>query len=248
MFRFNVVLFNLTFRGRFSTVRKKKREKFAGNFGRVESFRSFAPVFRMEPEIRIIHVAFELFVRFGIRNVTMGDIARELGMSKKTLYQYYADKAAIVLASAEGFFQREACMVREIEQQGENAVHELVLIMNWVTQHLRNITPSLMYEVQRYYPEAWMVFDKHRRENALAAIHRNLKRGISEGLFRAEINPDLVARLRIASYSQTADAAILPPDQYSFIQVQEALLDLYIHSIATPAGLVQYHQYCAKQS
>lgn len=201
------------------------------------------PISRMEPDQRIIHVAFDLFTRYGIRNVTMDDIARELGMSKKTLYQHYEDKAAIVLASAEGFFEREACLIQEIEQQGENAVHELVLIMNWMGQNLKNMSPSLMYEVQRYYPEAWKVFDKHRQENALQAIIRNLKRGMEEGLFRSELDAELVARLRIASYSHTNDSGILPQDRYSFIQIQEVLFDLYLHSIATPAGLERYHQY-----
>jgi TetR/AcrR family transcriptional regulator, cholesterol catabolism regulator len=200
----------------------------------------------MEPEQRILQVAFDLFTRFGVRNVTMDDISRDLGMSKKTLYQCFSDKAALVLACVEGFFQREACISVEIEQQSENAVHEQVLIMNWLEQNFHYTSPSMIFEMQRYYPAAWQLFDKHRRENALKAIIRNLERGISEGLYRRELNVELTARLRVLSYSNPGDPTILPPERYSFVQIQSTLLESYLYSITTPAGIERYLQYRKK--
>jgi len=223
---------------------------------RVESFRSFAPDFNdtygkhvtslaeiTEIEKRIVQQASDLFMRYGVRNVTMDDIVRELGISKKTLYQYFPDKAELVLRVSAEFFHLEESAFCAIEAQAENAIHELVLIMQWMGQMFSKMSPNLIFEIHRYYPTAWALFDTHRCEHSLIKIITNLKRGVEEGVFRADINIDLVARLRVGAFSQPHDAKLFPADKYSFLAVQQESFLLFVHSIVTPKGLALFHQY-----
>jgi AcrR family transcriptional regulator len=197
----------------------------------------------MELEQRIIQQSREMMMRYGIRNITMDDIARELGISKKTLYQHYADKAAIVQRVSEAHMEEENRMQEEFSRSAENAIHEVIMIMRWIDSHFQQIPANLLFELQRYYPQAWALFDSHRCEFALFKIIENLRRGIAEGLYRPEMDVELVARIRVGQFSLVQDTKILPPDRYPFVAIQHEMLALFMHSIVTTEGKALFQQY-----
>lgn len=182
-------------------------------------------------------------MRYGIRNVTMDDIARELGISKKTLYQHFPDKAAIVLRVSEAHMEEERQMQGRFAETAENAIHEVMMIMRWMDSHFQQIPSNLVYELQRYYPQAWAIFDNHRCDFALVKIIENLKRGIAEGLYRPEMDVELISRLRVAQFSAAQDAKVIPPDRYSFGYIQYQMLELFMYSIVTEKGRSLFQQY-----
>src|SRR6478672_553263 len=116
----------------------------------------------MEPKDRILEKSDELFFRYGIRSVSMDDIAAQLGMSKKTLYQYYADKDELVTAAIEEqlITNRNECV--ECSRQGENAVHEVFLSFDKVQALLNAMNPSMLFDMEKYHPTAYKKFQEFR--------------------------------------------------------------------------------------
>ncbi|MEP7277724.1 MAG: TetR/AcrR family transcriptional regulator [Bacteroidota bacterium] len=146
---------------------------------------------------RIKQHAGDLFMKYGVRSVSMDDIANQLGMSKKTIYQYYADKDELVDAViANEINHNEACCQTDINDS-ENAVHELFLAMDMVLEMFRSMNASVLYDLEKYHPAAFQKFLKHKNDYLYNVIRNNLVRGIREGLYRDDINIDIISRFRV---------------------------------------------------
>lgn len=148
---------------------------------------------------RIRQKAHDLFMQFGLRSVSMDDIANNLGISKKTIYQYYADKDELVDAVINGIINnnRQCC---EIDQQNaENAVHEIFLAMDFMMEIFRSMNPSLLHDLQKYHPVTFQKFSKHKNDYLYTLIKENILRGIREELYRPNIRVDVMARFRVNS-------------------------------------------------
>ena len=148
---------------------------------------------------RIHKKAHELFMQYGLRSVSMDDIANGLGMSKKTIYHYYADKDALVdeVVSAIIGHNQEVCELDK--KKAENAIHEIFLAMDLIMEMFRSMNPSLLFDMQKYYPAAFQKFSKHKNDYLYGVIRENIVRGIKEELYRADIKVDVLARFRVES-------------------------------------------------
>ena len=131
----------------------------------------------METEIRILAGAEELFSRFGIKNVTMDEIARHLGMSKKTIYLHYIDKNKLVQEVVNRMIQAHDHQCKEFESKSENAINEIFLIMNYMNAFFSQMNPNLFFDMQRYHPEAWKYFTKFKEDVILEQVVNNLEKG-----------------------------------------------------------------------
>ena len=146
----------------------------------------------METGTRILDKSQELFLRYGIKSITMDDIARELGISKKTLYQYVDNKADLIQQIVVRFIQEEKERIGEICRQSTDAIEEMFNIASHVTQHLRSMAPSTMYDLQKYYREAWKMIEALNQQHIYNIIRENIEKGIRQGIYRKDINPDIM--------------------------------------------------------
>ncbi len=192
--------------------------------------------------LRILHTAESLFFRFGIRSVTMEDIAKELSISKKTIYQFFKDKDEIVLKVSQQIFEKERVQMNRMHEQGENVIHEMVLISRYIRQHVAEANPSAMHDLQKFYPEAWKSFLVFKMES-LRLIERTIKKGITEGYFRADINPRILAILRSETIELSFSQQLFPRQDFEPLEVQEQLFEHFINGILTDKGRKLYHKY-----
>ncbi len=197
----------------------------------------------MEIQTRILEHATQLFLKYGVKSITMDDIAKELGISKKTIYQSFSSKADIVYQTAKSFFLKEIAQAEVICNEASNAVDELLRTLQWTINTLTHISPSLIMEVEKYYPQTWEVFTHFQQDYLLRLAQENLERGISEGYFRDDLNIDIVARIRILQIQASLSTQIFPLDQFDPISVQREILEVYAYSILTQKGKEVYHQY-----
>src|SRR5512133_1482862 len=153
----------------------------------------------MEAKERILVKANELFNRYGIRSVSMDDIAAQLGMSKKTLYQYYTDKDDLVNAVFDIVLATNRSQCTDCIRKGENAIHEVFLSFDMVEEMLKNMNPSLLFDMQKYHPSACKKFEDFRNGFLYKVIKANLERGIREELYREDIDTDILSRYRLHS-------------------------------------------------
>lgn len=190
----------------------------------------------METLNRILDHAEEMFLRIGVKSITLNDLARELGISKKTIYQHFENKAQLVQAVSERFFRSEEAEMLKITANAKNAIEEIVLIMQGMVQSKANISQNLIFEVQKYYPKAWRVFEGHSCNFMMQKVEENLRRGVAEGLYRSDLNIDLTARLRVAHVEAGFRPDLFPPNQFSFIEIQTATTEIYLHGIVSEKG------------
>ncbi len=190
----------------------------------------------MEPEEKIIKGAEELFFRFGVRSVTMDDIAKHLGMSKKTIYQCYKDKDEMVFKLMQVQVQQHEEVFGGIRKNAANVIEEIFEIMKEISSYLSRVNPLLMYELQKYYPKAWSLF-KGLKENFIQKMVENsINNGKEQGIVREDINTKILSRLRMEEVEMAFNPLIYPSDKFNHVEVQIALTEHFLYGICTLKG------------
>jgi AcrR family transcriptional regulator len=199
----------------------------------------------METDIkdRIRSKAHELFLRYGIRSVSMDDIAAQLGMSKKTVYQYYNDKDELVDAALEIEINKGQQDCTECFNKAKDAVEEIFLTMENIVEQFRHMNPTVVYDLEKFHHNAYRKFLKHKNEFLLEVIRKNIERGIREELFRPEINADILSRFRLESMMIAFNMDVFPPRKYNLAEVTVEIIEHYLYGLATIKGHKQILKY-----
>lgn len=190
----------------------------------------------METKDRVLQGAEELFFKYGIKSVTMDDIAKHLSISKKTIYQFYSDKNEIVDTLMRLKLEEDKVSIQQIHLESENVITEVFGLMKHMSQMFSKLNPNVFYDLQKYHPEAWKLFNAFKEECMEAMVENAIKKGAKEGLVRADINTKIIARLRMEEIQLGFNATVFPPDKYKIIDVQLELLDHFLHGICTLKG------------
>ncbi len=218
--------------------RKFKKYK-AGNFGNRKCFHSFAHEFKyssMKPKDRILRGAEELFFKYGIKSVTMDDIAKHLSISKKTIYQFYGDKNEIVETLMHLKFEEDKCVFRQIHTEAENVIVEVFELMKHMSSMFVKMNSNLFYDLQKYHPKAWNFFTEFKEECVETMVESAIKKGMKDGLVREDVNTKIIARLRMENIQMGFNPDVFPPDKFKIADIQLALLDHFLHGICTLKG------------
>ena len=190
----------------------------------------------MEPKDRILKGAEELFFMYGIKSITMDDIAKHLGISKKTIYQFYSDKNEVVETLMTQRLKKNECEFQNIAKESVNVIEEVFEMMKHVGVIFSQMNPNLFYDLQKYHPKAWKLFKKFKEECIERMVEESVKHGIKQGLVRADINTKIVTRLRMEEVEMGFNPQAFPPDKFKIVDVQLALLDHFLHGICTLKG------------
>jgi AcrR family transcriptional regulator len=219
-----------------------------GNFYYAVSFHSFASAMtEIDYKQRILVKSGELFMQYGVRSISMDDIAFSLGISKKTIYQYFSDKdelvGAVILAKLSE--NEQICSVDR--RQAENAIDELFKAMEMAEQMLRTLNPSVMFDLRKYHPNAYGLIEKHKNEFLFNIIRSNLEWGIEEGLYRPELNINIITHLRIKTMLLAFDPAFFSEQKSSIVDIEQQILEHYLFGIVTLKGYELVLQYQHKR-
>jgi len=196
---------------------------------------------------RILSEAEQLFWRYGVRSVTMEDIARELGISKKTIYQHFSDKEDILYQVIN---QKIHADVSEIEcsmQENDNPVEGLLMVLVLMEKSKAEVSPNLLVDIKRYYPKAFALFRKHIDQHLMKSILENIQNGMIQGLYRADINPTILARMRIEQIELAFNNEFFPASQYAMLDIQRQLIHHFVRGMLTEKGFAIYNQYINKE-
>jgi len=223
---------------------QKILNSFHGNFIYEKSFHSFALDFTiMEVKERILLKAADLFMRYGIRSVTMDEIAGQLGISKKTIYQFFTDKDEIVEGVVDKEIYANECKASGFLMASENAIHEVFISLGEMEEMFKAMNPLMMYDLEKHHPKAHKKFRDHITKFLYQLIIENLERGIKEKLYRPEINKDIIARYRIEVAFMAFNQDVFPHSKYLISDVARELGMLFIYSIATLKGIQVIEKY-----
>ncbi len=178
----------------------------------------------------------DVFMKYGIRSVTMDDLARHLSVSKKTLYKYFKDKNDLVIKGMEYHHKMEQCAMEACFDEKLNAIDENFAISKVILEQLQNIHPSVMYDLEKYYPEAMAKFDDYKKTVVKEWVENNLKKGIEEGLFREDINIPIITAMYLARMNDFMHTDLFP-EEYSPADIYLEIFRYHIRGVASQKGV-----------
>ncbi|MBL7895701.1 MAG: TetR/AcrR family transcriptional regulator [Bacteroidia bacterium] len=190
----------------------------------------------MTPEEKILLGAQELFYKYGIRSVTMDDIAKNLGMSKKTIYQYFKEKEEIVHRLMQCDVQGHECAFKSIYDNANNVVEEVFEMMKRMAEIFGKVNPQLFYELQKFYPKTWKLLRDFKTNFVQKMVEVSLEKGKKDGLVRHDVNVKILARLRMEQVEMAFNPNIYPPDKFNIIEVQLSLDEHFLYGVCTLKG------------
>jgi len=190
----------------------------------------------MEVKERIKQKADELFRRYGIKSVTMDEIANQLGVSKKTIYHSFSDKTELVddVIADMLQFNKECCQSYKLNSQ--NAIHEVFLAMDMLQVIFDNMNPSILFDIERNYPVTYKKFKEYKYKYLFELVKENIERGIHEELYRPGINIDVVAKIRLETMMLPFNEQLFPKNKFSLVMLHQQLIEYFLFGIASLKG------------
>ena len=193
----------------------------------------------MSEELKnILQKVRELYMKYGIKSITMDDVALELGISKKTLYQYVTDKDDLV-----GKFVFNEIELRQEEickcfKTGFNAIEELLEISIFMNKLIRDQNPATDHDLKKYYPHHYQKMVNVRREGIFNYIFQNMKKGMAEGLYRDDIDAEIISKLYISRVESIHLNDLFTVEEFTSLKLFIELLNYHIRGIATENGIM----------
>lgn len=194
---------------------------------------------------RIKQKAHDLFMQYGVRSVTMDEIAVQLGVSKKTLYQYYADKDELVDAVIIDILGVNETRCTKDRNLAKNAIHEVFLAIDMMQEMFQDMNPSVLFELERYYPKAFEKFKKHKYSFLYKILQENIERGMAEEIYRPDIDVEILVKARLENMMLPFNQLVFPKNKYNLIKVETELTTHFLYGLATTKGyklITKYQQ------
>ncbi len=187
-------------------------------------------------------------MRYGIRSINMDEIASSLGISKKTIYQFFKDKEELIFAVIERETAENEKECVQFQTQASDAVQEIFLAVENLEELLRSMHPQAVSDLEKYHPRAYQKIREFKYQFLLEAMVGNLRRGIEEGVYRSDLQKDIVARSRIEASFLVFNADVFPHSRYSMADVSFELAILFLHGVATDKGRKLIEKYTKERN
>ena len=194
----------------------------------------------METKEKIIETAKDQFMRFGVRSVTMDDIARMAGVSKKTIYQEFADKNQLVYETFESAIAQDKKMMDQIPKYQDGVIEHLLGLSAFIRKRFSDFNPMVLNEIQRYFPQCWQLFEEFKNKHIANEIIELLEKGKIEGVIRKELNSEIIAIMRIEQMMLTFDPLKFPTSKYNQLELQLQIFEHFLYGIFTDKGKEAY--------
>ncbi len=197
---------------------------------------NFAENFTAEME-ELLQKITKLYFQYGIRSVTMDDLAREMGMSKKTLYVHFKDKDDVVDKVLMHHLQNHRCNMAFLEMKNKNAIDQLLNISKFLIEHVQKVNPTVNYDLMKYYPATWQKVIAYKNESVNNYIKANILKGIEEGLFRDDFNVEIIAKIYAMRLDMVGNDEWLTKKIYTFDEIFNTIFIYHLRGIASKKGL-----------
>jgi TetR/AcrR family transcriptional regulator, cholesterol catabolism regulator len=197
---------------------------------------------------KILSASTELFRQYGFKAVTMDDIARRAGISKKTLYQHFANKHEVVNETVVWYKCKISDQCQAIIDESDNPIDAMLRSQQLMDQTYKQMNPLAVLEMQRFFPEAYKTFRDKLQDVDVTMIKNNILEGIAQGLYRENVNADLMARYRLETSLIMFQPNLLVNERYDMLFVSGELCEHFLYGIMTAKGEKVYQKYKDKYS
>jgi len=190
----------------------------------------------LEVQNRILEVAGSQFFSLGFTKVTMDEIAHEMGMSKRTLYQYFPGKKALL---------RKALLSRTKRISQSNETHfgkKLEQALTLVATEIPHFSPIFLRDIQRHAPEVWQELDQRRQETIHTRFGQLIQEGVKEGFLRKDIDAEVLVLLFSTLIRNIVNPETLSHLPLSAPQAFSVISGVLFEGILTDKGRAQYRK------
>lgn len=190
-----------------------------------------------DQERTILSGAAELFLKYGIRSITMDDVARELAVSKKTLYKYVSNKAELVDRCVRISLEQVHDVIENVMDKSTNAIDEVFAIDEAVDNMMKVKYPAIEFQLSKYYPQTWKWLMGKQREVIMSHTRKNLEKGVDQGLYRPEINIEFINYIYYGRFVSLNDESAVPAGICSNPEFMHEYLNYHLRGIVSKKGL-----------
>ncbi len=184
----------------------------------------------------------ELFFEFGIKNLNMDDISHKLGISKKTLYRFVKSKEDLITRIFEYDQVKWAEAMNIIGSQEVNAIEKLFKVSLLVYEEMKRFNPMLLFELRKYYESLYNEFHNQKLDHISRSMRINLKKGISEGLYRNDLNIEAVVAIYMNYLVEIHNAQVCRVAEVTFDELFRVMFENHIRAISTPEGVAYFEK------
>jgi len=194
------------------------------------------PEIMSNKKAEIVEKIHSLYHKYGIRSVTMDDVVHELGISKKTLYQYFTDKTELVSAVMDRAYEIRKKEMAAAMKNRKNAIEEMLFYYELQLKMIKDYKPTLLYDLKKYYPEIYEKVTDRKRKHIYESVLYNLKRGKKEGLYRSELDEEILARLNLMRIEGIMSLGIFTLDEITSGEFFREVFTYHMYGIVNDKG------------
>jgi AcrR family transcriptional regulator len=181
-----------------------------------------------------------LFQEYGIRSITMDDIANKLGCSKKTLYVFFENRKELVLKVISNDMNKHELDINNVIAKKLHPIEEILSLNVIAINKLKTCHPSFQYDLKKYYPKSWEIFDRNNKQLTYKTCIKNLKKGIKNGCYRKDINPEIMSKMFSEKIELVFNGLLFKANDVSFSEVFNEMINHYILGIVNENGREYY--------
>lgn len=191
----------------------------------------------MDQKRKIIENSLEMFFQKGCKVVTMDDIAKENGVSKRTLYELFTDKSHLLEECLRHLYNRMTEHVSNYKGQYDNVIDAMFRMHNEHSDNLMDLNKKFFEELKRYYYVVYKKAIVYFLEFHRSMSHDFLVRGQNEGLIRDDINKELVTKVLIEISNVMENAEFFSLKEYSRKELFREVVLSYVRGLCTDKGI-----------
>lgn len=186
---------------------------------------------------RVIEQSLKLFMKYGVKSITMNDIAKECGISKRTLYENFSNKdelLSLCLKTMNAFTRKER---RSMEENSSDVLDYFMKSVKLLGERASQINPNFYRELNKFYPEIAKEQKDYSENTVFPEMIHLIQRGIAEGVFRYDINTNLIAQLLFGQFEHVTNSDFSEKVNVPMSEILQTIIIQFVRSIATEKGL-----------
>jgi TetR/AcrR family transcriptional regulator, cholesterol catabolism regulator len=198
----------------------------------------------MEVKERIARGFEKLIKKYGVKRVTLDELATEMGISKKTIYQHFEDKTDIIRFVFQNELQQDRCMILDLAENSKNMIEQFFKISKFFQEEMEDINPIVFYDLKKFYPEIWNLFIEHKNGFIRQKVGEALNAGKQQGLVRLDVDVELSAILHSEMIEMAFNDEIMPSKKFKVPQVHVKIIEFFLYGVCTLKGhkLINKHK------
>lgn len=203
---------------------------------------------KQENRQSLISSAKDLFLKYGIKSVSMDDIASILGKSKKTIYNLVLNKSKLVEAVVKQYVKEEKLAIDKINQMSQSAIEEMILIVRQSLKTISLLKPTVAYDLKKYHKNSWAIIESEHYSHIEQTIETNINRGIREGYYRNDLDPKILSKLYMGLAKVVSNEDLSHDPDMTVREVFDAMINYHLHAITNEKGKKELEIYLNREA